>query len=135
MTRLTDSGSRRSWSPVEPMRSANTIVTTLRASVFSAGRGASDAPHASQNFRPAGLVVPQPPQTADFTSGAAHSLQKRAPSRLSAPQAEQVMGGASSSHAYSARTGSRTYAFLRDPNGCRDTRDISLWWSSPTPPD
>jgi len=69
------------------MRSAKTIVTTLRATPSFAGRATSDAPHASQNFRPPGFVTPQPLQTTGFTRGAAHSPQKRAPSRFSAPHA------------------------------------------------
>jgi len=76
------------------MRSAKTIVTTLRVAATSgAERATSDAPQASQNFWRRGLVVPQAAQTTGFTSGAAHSPQKRAPSRLSAPHAGQVTSG------------------------------------------
>jgi hypothetical protein len=53
-TRLTDSGSSRSWSAVESMRSAKTIVTTFRATASVAGRPTSEVPQASQNLRPPG---------------------------------------------------------------------------------
>jgi hypothetical protein len=69
------------------MRSAKTIVTTFRATASVAGRPTSEVPQASQNLRPPGFVVPQPGQATAFTSGAAHSPQKRAPSRFSVPHA------------------------------------------------
>src|SRR5207249_4101534 len=86
----------RSCSAVEPTRSAKTIVTTLRAAASSTALAAREPPQASQNLRPPGLGAPQLGQATGFTSGAAHSPQKRAPSRLSAPHAGQVTSGAPS---------------------------------------
>src|SRR5262249_24876029 len=84
MTRLTDSGSSRSWSAVEPMRSAKTIVTTFRVPVSSVGPAlrtgsagaASEAPQALQKREPDGLSAAQLGQRGE--SGAPHPLQKRA---------------------------------------------------------
>src|SRR5262249_157916 len=84
MTRLTDSGSSRSWSGAEPMRSAKTIVTTFRVPVSSVGPalrtgsagGASEAPQALQKREPDGLSAAQLGQRGE--SGAPHPLQKRA---------------------------------------------------------
>ena len=77
MKRRADSASRRSCSAVEPARSANTIVTTLRALDATRGEGlrgwplARDpeppdavtpciaAPHSRQNFAAGGSSVPQ----------------------------------------------------------------------------
>ena len=43
MRPLTDSGSSRSWSDTEPIRSAKTIVTILRATAASAASGGSSS--------------------------------------------------------------------------------------------
>src|SRR5262245_34102702 len=85
----TDSASRRSCSAVEPIRSAKTTVTTLRASVFGTAGAATLAPQASQNLA-AGRR--SPPQLAQCrTRGAAQSSQNFAPERFSWLQAEQIM--------------------------------------------
>src|SRR5262245_62657335 len=85
----TDSASSRSWSAVEPIRSAKTTVTILRASAFSGAGGRRPAPQASQNLA-AGRTSPTQPGHLR-TSGAAHSSQNLAPARLSWLQAEQIM--------------------------------------------
>src|SRR5262245_4016690 len=90
MKRRTDSASRRSWSAVEPIRSANTIVTVLRAAVFSAaaaGEAASGAPHSPQNFMPGVDSVPHAGQRA--ASGCPQPPQKRWPGGFASPQLVQ----------------------------------------------
>ena len=56
-----DSGSRRSPSPVDPVTSANTTVTTLRISRMGSG-AASPPPHDMQNRAASGFSVPHPAQ-------------------------------------------------------------------------
>src|SRR5215510_12298237 len=99
MTRLTDSGSSRSCSDVEPIRSAKTMVTTLRASALSfasalrlgSTRGARDVPQAPQKRWSAGLACPHAAHAR--ASAVPHPPQKRFSAGFSRPQAVQVMTG------------------------------------------
>src|SRR5262249_453126 len=88
MIRLTDSGSRRSWSEVDPIRSAKTMVTTLRATLSRAGTVERAVPQASQNRASASLSAPQAGQRG--ASDVPQALQNRAPGRLMRPQPGQV---------------------------------------------
>src|SRR5215468_5722654 len=105
MTRLTDSGSRRSCSDVEPIRSANTMVTILRTSALSAAgalrlgastglrtgsvRVASDAPQAMQNRASPSFSVPHARQRG--ASGVPQPAQNRAIGGFVLPQLAQLM--------------------------------------------
>src|SRR5437870_5395621 len=101
MKRRTDSASSRSWSAVEPARSAKTIVTTLRSLAASAGRAAtaglavggavavSGVPHALQKRCSGRVGALQLGQLVVGASLAPHPAQKRASSGLAAPHAEQ----------------------------------------------
>src|SRR5262249_31543447 len=103
----TDSASRRSCRAVEPIRSANTTVTTLRASWSSApclagastrlgtdsAEGTREAPQAPQDFA---VGAAAPPQLAHRRANVApHSSQKRLAARFSWPHDWQsvVIGG------------------------------------------
>src|SRR5262252_2077661 len=95
------SGSRSSIRSIDPLMSANSIVTVFRSpsrfsvtilsitrideSLGSLGDAAADAPsdvpHSSQNLAPGVFLEPHFGQEASI--GAAHSLQNFAPSRFS----------------------------------------------------
>jgi hypothetical protein len=62
MTRVSDSGSKRSPSPVEPARSLNTTVTAFRTRPASSWSRAIAAPQLEQNRAPSGLGAPQTTQ-------------------------------------------------------------------------
>src|SRR6185369_4308561 len=105
MNERTDSGSRRSCSAVEPARSANRIVTILRASDCGVGTAAWPAlmiggaaclggppigvPHSLQKREPGGGVTPQPGHA--IASLAPQSLQKADPAGGSWPHCAHVM--------------------------------------------
>src|SRR5262245_32688931 len=94
MKRRTDSASRRSWSAVEPTRSAKTMLTTLREAVSggvcAAARVAIAAPQASQKRAFGGLSAPHAVQRG--ASEAPQPPQKRAPAAAVHPQLAQTMG-------------------------------------------
>src|SRR5215470_8067995 len=92
MKRRTDSASRRSWSDVDAMRSAKTMVTVLRAAAssgVSAGRARSEVPQLRQNFAGGGHALPHDGQCR--SSAAPHSPQNEDPIGLSCWQAGQFM--------------------------------------------
>src|SRR5262245_33550401 len=102
MTRLTDSGSSRSCSAVEPIRSAKTIVTTLRATVSPAlvaalsavtPRPASETPQLRQNLAVGAHGLPHDGQRR--SSRAPHSSQNAEPSGFSLLHVEQFIGESS----------------------------------------
>src|SRR4051794_2325764 len=85
MSVRTDSGSIRSPSAVDPVRSLKRVVTVLRVGAGpGAGRVSSGEPHESQNFAPDGSSTPHDGQRG--ASGAPHPMQNRAPSLLIEPQ-------------------------------------------------
>src|SRR5215831_11395221 len=89
MTRRADSGSRRSCSDTEPMRSAKTTVTSLRAIALSTTGRVSEAPQALQNRASGGLAVPHAAHAG--ARAAPQALQKRADSGLMWPQLVHVI--------------------------------------------
>src|SRR5215813_7470696 len=116
------SGSRSSISSIEPLMSANSIVTVLRSPSRFSGAGASairigaprdffaeaatvvsEPPQSSQNFAEGEFSAPHFGQRLD--SGLPHSAQKFLPEVLSVPQLEQrilIVQFSSSSRAFAS---------------------------------
>src|SRR6266516_4206864 len=91
MTCWSRSGSSRSPSPVDPLTSANSTVTSLRSWPASCPAGAGSgtgAPHAGQNRAPSGSAAPHRAQ--ETPSGVPQDAQNLAPSAFWVPQREHV---------------------------------------------
>jgi len=89
MTSWSRSGSRRSARPVEPVTSANRIVTMRRSWPDGAAVGSpTGLPQAGQNRAPSGNSDPQRGHAR--VKEAPHAAQNRASSEFLAPQAAHV---------------------------------------------
>src|SRR2546423_6505599 len=99
MKRRTGSASVRSWTEVDPARSAKTIVTVLRV---PCGLGAVTAvPQRSQKLASGSRSAPQEWQR--VTTAAPQPAQKRAPVRFAFPQLAHSIGRLRASNARDAR--------------------------------